>query len=230
MYSTVLQPEKAQHFIFNFEYSKDKTLFRAEAYYKRYKDLVKYNTILPQYNSVFTNQGNGFAKGFELFWRDSKNIKNLEYWFSYSYIDTKRNYQNFVEEATPSFIANHTLSLVTKYWIQDWRSQIGTTFTFASGRPYDDPNQNVFMNGRTKSYANFSANWAYLISPQKILFFSITNVFGISNIFGYNYSNTPNASGFYERMAITPPADRFFFIGYFWTLSKNKKVNQLESL
>jgi hypothetical protein len=229
-YTTHLQAEKAQHYILSYEFNKDKQIFKAEVYYKSYDNLVKYDTKSPVYNSNFNNNGTGYAKGLELFWRDSKNIKNLEYWISYSYIDTKRDYQNFPKEATPSFVADHTLSLVTKYWIQDWRSQIGATYTFSSGRPYNNPNEAIFMDGKTKTYNNLSVNWAYLISPQKILFFSVTNVAGIKNVYGYNYANTPNSSGIYESQAIVPTADRFFFVGFFWTISKDKKTNQLENL
>jgi hypothetical protein len=229
-YTANLQAEKAQHYILSYEFNKNKQIFKAEVYYKSYDNLVKYDTNSPVYNSNFNNTGTGFAKGLELFWRDNKNIKNLEYWISYSYIDTERNYANFPKQVTPSFVADHTLSLVTKYWIQDWRSQIGATYTFSSGRPYDNPNEMTFMNGKTKSYNNLSVNWAYLISPQKILFFSVTNVAGIKNVYGYNYANTPNSAGIYESQAIVPTADRFFFVGFFWTISKDKKVNQLENL
>jgi hypothetical protein len=229
-YSTNLQVEKAQHYILSYEFNKDKQIFKAEVYYKSYENLVKYDTKSPVYNSNFNNSGTGFAKGLELFWRDNKNIKNLEYWISYSYIDTQRDYANFPKQATPSFVADHTLSLVTKYWIQDWRSQIGATYSFSSGRPYNNPNETVFMDGKTKTYNNLSVNWAYLISPQKILFFSVTNVAGIKNVYGYNYANTPNSSGIYESQAIVPTADRFFFVGFFWTISKDKKTNQLENL
>lgn len=230
LFTTQLRSEKAQHYILNYEYNKDKQIFKAEVYFKNYYNLVKYDTETIQNNSNYTNGGFGFAKGLELFWRDSKNFKNLEYWISYSYIDTKRDYQNFPKEATPNFVADHTMSLVSKYWIQKWRSQIGTTYTFASGRPYNNPNSLDFMSGKTKTYHNFSANWAYLISPQKILFFSVTNVFGFENVFGYDYANKPNSDGLYPRQAIIPTADRFFFVGFFWTLSKDKKVNQLENL
>lgn len=229
-YSTNLQAEKAQHYILSYEFNKDKQIFKAEVYYKSYDNLVKYDTKSPVYNSNFNNSGTGYAKGLELFWRDNKNIKNLEYWISYSYIDTERDYQNFQKQVTPSFVADHTLSLVTKYWIQDWRSQVGATYTFSSGRPYNNPNETVFMNGKTKTYNNLSVNWAYLISPQKILFFSVTNVAGIKNVYGYNYANTPNSAGIYESQAIVPTADRFFFVGFFWTISKDKKTNQLENL
>ena len=229
-YSTNLQAEKAQHYILNYEFNKDKQVFKAEIYYKSYDNLVKYDTKSPVYSSNFNNNGTGYAKGLELYWRDNKNIKNLEYWISYSYIDTERNYANFPNQATPSFVADHTASLVTKYWIQDWRSQIGATYTFSSGRPYNNPNETVFMDGKTKTYNNLSVNWAYLISPQKILFFSVTNVAGIKNVYGYNYANTPNSAGIYESQAIVPTADRFFFVGFFWTISKDKKTNQLENL
>jgi len=88
----------------------------------------------------------------------------------------------------------------------------------------------MFMNGRTKSYNNLSLSWAYLLSQQKILYFSISNVTGSNNVFGYNYSNSPDANGTYTRQAITQPADRFFFVGFFWTISSDKKSNQLNNL
>ena len=230
VFTNQLQSEKAQHYILNYEYNKDRQIFKAEVYFKKYDNLVTFNTQIPSYNSNYNNEGTGYAKGLELFWRDSKSIKNLEYWISYSYIDTKREYQNFPKAVTPNFVADHTMSLVSKYWIQKWRSQLGATYTFASGRPYDNPNSSDFMDGKTKTYNNFSVNWAYLISPQKILFFSVTNVFGFDNVYGYNYSRTRNSDGIFERQAVVPTADRFFFVGFFWTISKDKKVNQLENL
>ncbi|MCF6132583.1 TonB-dependent receptor [Flavobacterium wongokense] len=224
--------EKASHYILNYQYTKNSRTLRAEVYYKGYSDLVKYDTDRPQVETIsnYSNNGKGFAKGIDIFWRDGYSIKNLEYWFSYSYIDTKRDYQNFPVEATPSFVATHGASLVTKYWISDWKSQIGLTQQFSSGRPYNDKNQPAFMNGRTKSYSSLSFSWAYLLSQQKILYFSVSNVLGTQNIYGYNYTNEPDPSGFYDRKAVTPTADRFFFIGFFWTISDNKKDNQLKNL
>ncbi|WP_367752040.1 TonB-dependent receptor [Flavobacterium sp. WC2430] len=224
------ESEKAAHYILNFQYAKDSKTFRAEAYYKDYNNLVKYDTQDIAYNSVFNNTGSAYAKGLDLFWRDGKTIKNLEYWISYSYIDTKRDYKNFPVAATPSFVADHSLSIVTKYWISDWRSQIGFTNSFSSGRPYNNPNETQFMNGKTKSYNSLSFNWAYLISAQKILYFSVSNVLGTQNVFGYDYAKDPNAAGYYNRKTITPTADRFFFVGFFWTISKDKKDNQLKNL
>ena len=224
------ESERASHYIFNFQYSKDNQTFRAETYYKAYDNLVKYDTPAIAYNSVFNNTGLGYAKGLDIFWRDGKTIKNLEYWLSYSYIDTERDYKNFPTSATHIFVADHSLSIVTKYFITDWRSQIGFTNSFSSGRPYNNPNETQFMNGKTKAYNNLSFNWAYLISQQKILYFSVSNVLGTQNVFGYDYARNPDNTGFYNRKEIIPTADRFFFVGFFWTISNDKKDNQLKNL
>ena len=224
------ESEKASHYILNFQYNKNGKTFRAETYYKDYRNLVKFDTETARYNSVFDNSGLGYAKGLDLFWRNGKSIKNLEYWVSYSYIDTERDYKNFSSQVTPSFVADHSLSIVTKYWINDWKSQIGFTNSYSSGRPYNNPNETKFMNGKTKSYNSLSFNWAYLLSQQKILYFSVSNVLGSQNVFGYEYANNPDNTGFYNRKEIIPTADRFFFVGFFWTISNDKKDNQLRNL
>lgn len=229
-YATNLENEKTQHYILNYQYNVRGRIFRAEAYYKKYDNLVKYDTPSSQYNSVFNNSGNGYAQGLDLFWRDSKTIKNLEYWISYSYINTERDFKNYPTKVTPNFVADHTFSIVTKYWIDDLRSQVGVTHTFTSGRPYNNPNEATFMNGKTKAYNNLSLSWAYLLSPQKILYFSISNVLGFRNIYGYDYSTRPDLNGVFKSQAVTPTADRFFFVGFFWTISDDKKSNQLENL
>ncbi len=225
-----LKSEKTSHYVLNYQYLNDGKTFRAEAFYKRYNNLVKYDTPEPQFNSVYSNAGDGYSSGLDLFWRDNKNIKNLDYWVSYSYLNTERDYLSFRERATPDFAPKHNFSLVTKYWIEDWRSQVGASYNFASGRYYDNPNSTRFMAEKTKSYNNLSINWAYLISPQKILYFSVNNVLSFNNINGYQYANEPNAVGDFDRRAIRPTSDSFFFVGFFWTISADKKSNQLDNL
>ncbi|MEW5676086.1 TonB-dependent receptor [Flavobacterium enshiense] len=222
--------EKTSHYILNYLYAHNRRTLRAELFYKDYSDLVKYDTQMPMYNSIYNNNGFGFAKGLDVFWRDSNTFKHVDYWISYSYIDSKRDYKNYSAEVTPGFVANHTLSLVGKYWIEDWKSQLSVTNSFATGRPYNNPNQRTFMNGKTKEYNSLSMSWAYLLSPQKILYFSVSNVLGRDNVFGYQYANSPDLAGQFQRQAITQPADRFFFIGFFWTISKDKTKNQLDNL
>nr|WP_297785636.1 TonB-dependent receptor [uncultured Allomuricauda sp.] len=225
-----LEMEKASHYILNYQYINNGKTFRTELYYKDYDRLIKFDTDMPQFNSVYANSGGGYARGIDVFWRDSKSIDNLDYWLSYSFLDTERDYRNFPERATPNFAPKHNVSLVTKYWVDKLRSQVGISYAYGSGRPYHDPNTSGFMKGKTKPYNNLSFNWAYLIDQQKILYFSASNLLGINNISNYQYTNVPDVNGVYNRRAITPPADSFFFVGFFWTISTDNKSNQLDNL
>lgn len=222
--------ENSTQLIANFQYVKDKQILRIEAYYKDYKDLVKFDTQILQPNANLNNEGFGFSKGIDVFWRDNQSIKNTDYWISYSYLDTERDFRNFPMAATPNFAPAHNLSVVSKHWIEDWKSQIGFSYQFSSGRTYTDPNQVGFLNKTTKSYNSISLNYAYLISQQQILYFSVNNVLGTRNVFGYNYANQPNMDGVFDRQAIVPNADQFFFVGFFWTISDDRKSNNLNNL
>ncbi|PRX54306.1 TonB-dependent receptor [Flagellimonas meridianipacifica] len=225
-----LNSERTSHYILNYQYLNEGRTFRAEAYYKDYDDLVKFDTEQPMFNSDFSNTGLGYATGLDVFWRDNKSINNLDYWVSYSYLDTERDYRNFRDTATPNFAPGHNLSIVTKYWVDDLRSQIGLSYNYNSGRPYDNPNTEAFLAEKTRSFNNVSLSWSYLIDQQKILFISVNNILGFENINNYQYANTPNVDGVFDRRAITPAADSFFFVGFFWTISTDGKSNQLDNL
>ena len=87
-----------------------------------------------------------------------------------------------------------------------------------------------FLNQKAKPYNSLSLNWAYLISQQKILYFSINNALGYKNINGYQYANTPDLNGNFARQTLRPAADQFFFVGFFWTISEDNTSNQLDNL
>ncbi len=229
-YNQELKMAKTSHYILNYQYLADGRTLRTEAYLKDYRNLIKYDTEQPQFNSDYNNNGSGYASGLDLFWRDNKSLKNLDYWVSYSYLNTERDYLNYPQRATPNFAPNHSFSVVTKYWVDKLRSQVGLSYSFGSGRPYNDPNKQGYLAEKTKAYNNISFNWAYLIDQQKILYFSVNNVLGFNNISNYEYANTPNSNGVFDRLAIQPPADSFFFVGFFWTISTDKKSNQLDNL
>ncbi len=222
-----LQSEKAEHFILNYQRIENDRTFRVEGYYKRYDHLVKFRDG-NQYD--LNNAGSGYAKGFELFWRDNKSIPFVDYWVSYSYLDTERDYLNFPHAATPAFASAHNFSVVGKYFITDIKSQLGLTYSFTSSRPYYNPNQTTFNGSKTPNYSDLSFNWSYLPKPYLIVYFSCTNLLGRDNIFGYEYGNTPNNDGTFNSRAVRQAATRFVFLGIFITLSKDKSINQLPSL
>ena len=228
-WDTKLKPEKASHYIFNYQYSNNGRIFRSEVYYKKYDQLVT-KQIATSENFQLANSGYGDAKGIDLFWRDSKTIKFVDYWISYSYLDTKRKYDIFPYPVMPYYASSHNLSIVYKQFISSIKSQVGCTYSFASGRPYTNPNSLELNSEMTKNYNDLSLNYSYLLKPNIILHASISNVFGFENIFGYQFNSEPNEQGIYESIPIKSQAKRFLFFGFFITISKDKNANQLNNL
>jgi vitamin B12 transporter len=230
-YTTQVGFTKATHYIINYQKMSKDRIFRIEAYYKQYQDLIK-TVPVNYYYSTYNNSGTGYAKGIELFWRDKKSIKDFDYWISYSYLDTKRNYLNYTEQLMPNFAATHTASIVTKRFFTKIKSGLNLTYSYATGRPY----YNFMLNslnkftladqGKTKSYQslNFSAEYIPTLGKANakgfvVLFASVSNVLGYNAVYGYNYSY----SGQYKQ-AIVPPANRFYFIGCFisWGVDRSQ--------
>ncbi len=216
-----LSSEKAVHYILNYQYQFENRTLRVEAYYKSYNKLVKYeDTDTPYtygYNSI-NNLGYGYARGIDIFWRDKKTLKNADYWISYSYIDTKRDHEDFPEPATPTFVSDHNLSVVFKYWISKLNNQLSITYKLASGRPYYNPNNAEFLRDRTKAYQNLSINSSYLtqlFGKFTIIHFSVNNLLGFDNIFSYKYSSEPGANDIFEAHPVKPYAKRTFILAIF---------------
>ena len=229
-FTSDLEAQQTSHYIFNYQYVNNGRIFRAELYRKDYDNLVKFDTEFESFDSNFNSNGNGYAQGLDLFWRDNTSVKNLDYWVSYSLLDTQRDHRNFPSQAQPNFASKHNFSIVGKYWVEDLKSQIGLDYSHASGRSYTNPNTGQFLSERTKSFNSISFNWAYLLSQQKILYFSVNNVFGFNNVNGYQYANTADVNGIFNRRALRPATDQFFFVGFFWTISEKGTDNQLDNL
>jgi hypothetical protein len=195
----------------------------------------------PANNETFkaiNNDGFGDAKGIEFFWRDKKTIKNVDYWISYSYLDTKRDFLNYPYQMEPSFVAKHTASLVVKKFVTPIKSQFNASYTFATGRPYygiiydyTQKKYSLIDQGRTKDYNNLSFSINYLPSIGKanaksfsVIVFSVTNILGFNNVYNYNYSvNGQN------KVAVTPPSKRFFYLGYFVSLGIDRTQDNINN-
>lgn len=221
--TTNLGYTKATHYIINYQKSIQDRIFRVEAFYKKYEDLIK-TVPYTNYTATYNNNGTGYAKGIELFFRDKKSIKNLDYWVSYSYLDTKRDYLSYPEQLQPNFAAHHTASIVVKRFVMKWKTGFNFTYSFATGRPYYNfmyNNGKYVINdkGITKDYHNLGFSMNYVPSIGKtnakmfwVLVASVTNVLGSNQVYGYNYSYNG-----LNKQAIMPPAKRFYFIGAFFS-------------
>jgi hypothetical protein len=217
--STNLDFEKATHYILSYQYGKvTERLFRAEAYYKTYNDLITWQTGDFGQPAGLKNDGSGYAGGIDIFWRDRKSISGFDYWVTYSYIDTKRKYRNFPEQATPDFISDHTFSVVGKYWLHKINTLAGASFTAASGRPFDNPNSTAFMKEKTKPYSDLSLNFShifYIGNQYSVLYCSVNNVLGNDNVLIYRPTGIADAQGNYSLIPVKRDLKRFLFIGLF---------------
>ncbi|MBW3544284.1 MAG: carboxypeptidase-like regulatory domain-containing protein [Bacteroidetes bacterium] len=224
-----LADAQSQHLLLNYQYQPEGRILRAEAYYKSYDQLPLFTTDAEGATSLRAT-GQGYARGIEFFWRDKKSLKRTDYWISYSFVDSRRQWQNYPEAVTPPFAIGHTLGMVYKYFIPKLRSQVGGSFSLNSGRPYENPNTEGFMNERAPVQQNLSLNWAWLWKQNLILYAAATNVLGGGSAYTYRYAPEPDMNGRYQEQAVGASAKRFFFVGLFYTLSHDKKKNQLESL
>ena len=220
--------QNAVHYIANYQWMRNNRTFRIETYYKSYNQLVyenlgntvKYDAnpyrFIPMGENI-TNTGSGYAKGLEVFWRDNASIPDLDYWVSYSYIDTKRLYQNFRSSVTPSFVATNNLNLLVKYFIESLQVNVGASYVYASGRPFYNPDFNVKT---APDYHDLSFNLSYLTTLGKVFgvaYMGIDNVLNQKNIYGYQFSPDGTSHN------IVPALYRTVYVGFTISLSRFTK-------
>ena len=227
---------RSAHYILQYQRTSSQRTFRTEVFYKSYDDL--YKTISAGGRELAANNnGYGYARGIEFFWRDKKTIKNLDYWISYSYLDTKRDFLNFPNEMQPSFAATHTASLVMKKFVVKWKTGFNASYTFATGRPYyqirKDANDNnyIYDKGRTINYngLGFSLNYIPSLGKTnsksfKVLVLSVSNVLGQNQVFGYNYAAVAD-----RKLPIIPPSRRFVYIGCFISIGIDRTEDAINN-
>lgn len=227
--------QQSIHYIANYQFIKGERTLRLEAYYKDYNQLIReksnqafnpnsFRVLYPVNTPGYSvdNSGFGYAKGIELFWRDKKSIKNFDYWLSYSYIDTRRLYKNFTAEATPDFIADHNLSVISKYFINKIQTNVSATYSYASGRPFYNPDPAIdFLSERTKDFHNLSITVSWLHSFGKwftVFYAGVDNATNSKNVFGKRYDMNGQIIG-----DMAPAIYRSVFVGVNFSLSEFSK-------
>ncbi|MFM2339122.1 MAG: hypothetical protein RL115_2315 [Bacteroidota bacterium] len=215
---------KATHYILQYQKVANGQSLRGELFYKKYNNLIK--TGSSNFGeAAINNNGFGEAKGFELFWRDKKTIKNFDYWVSYSYLDTKRDFLNFPFAVAPNFAAKHTLNIVGKKFVQKLKTNFNLAYNYNSGRPYynialQGTDYKFTDRGTIPDYHNVSFSLNYLPSIGKknaksfaVYVVQVSNIFNMNQVFGYRYSY--NGA---RRETITPTSKMFVFFGAFISL------------
>lgn len=238
--------QKAQHYIFQLQRASEGRSLRFEAFYKKYDQLVKFKNLeyvdnQNQYvQTADNNNGYGFAKGLEVFWRDKKTFQNIDYWISYSFLDSKRDFMNYPVSLKPNFASEHTISAVAKRFVPEWKSGINLSYTYAKGRPYYDiasQNMNgqtvnyIRHEGRLKDYNALNVSFNYLPNLGKkdakaftVFVLSISNVLGSKNVYGYNFSMDGT-----RNSAVVPPVNTFVFVGAFISFGVDKTQDAINN-
>ena len=191
-----LSQSTANHAILSMQYEIRNTLLRIEPYYKKYHNLPLIA------NGLYTADGYGTSKGVDVFFENHSLIKNLTSTLSYSFNDSERLYLDYTALRTPDYVSRHNVRMTLKYNIG--KAIIGLSESYASGRKYPI--------GTTPHYNSVDANITWLVSPKIIIYTSLNNIFGRTNIFRYNPDGT----------TVKVNRDRFFYIGIFVSLKNNK--------
>ena len=191
-----LRQSTANHAILSMQYTDGNSLLRIEPYVKEYHNLPLLR------NGFYTANGNGTSRGLDIFIENHSLIKNLTTTLSYSFNDSERLYLDYPTPQTPDYASRHNLRLALKYSLG--KTIVGVSESYASPRQY--------AAGRTPYYNSVDANITWLVSPKVIVYTSLNNILGRTNIFRYQADGTP----------VTATRDRFFYIGIFVSLKNNK--------
>ena len=191
-----LSQSTADHAIFSVQYRSQSTLLRIEPYWKKYRHLP----LLVE--GAYQSSGYGTSRGVDFFLEDHSLSKRLATALSYSFNDSERLCLDYPELQTPDYVSRHNLRLTAKYAIG--KVIVGLSESYASGRH--------FPAGTTPHYNSVDVNLTYLLSPKIIVYTSLNNVFGRTNIFRYDANGTH----------VVPSRDRFLYIGIFVSLKNNK--------
>ena len=186
----------ANHAILSMQYEINNTLFRIEPYYKKYHNLPLIA------NGIYTADGYGTSKGMDVFLENHSLVKNLISTLSYSFNDSERLYLDYAALRTPDYTSRHNIRMTLKYSIG--KTIIGLSESYASGRKYPV--------GTTPHYNSVDANLTWLVSPKVIVYASLNNILGRTNVFRYNPDGT----------SVKANRDSFFYIGIFVSLKNNK--------
>ena len=191
-----LRQSMADHLILSMQYGTAKTLVRFEPYYKWYHHLP----LLAE--GIYTAEGYGYSRGFDVYVEDYSLLQNLNVSAAYSFNDSKRHYLDYDALRTPHYASRHNFRVTAKYGVG--KVILGLAESYASGR--------VYAAGTTPYYNSIDANITWLVHPKVIVYGSLNNLSGRTNVYRINPDGTQ----------VTATRDRFLYIGIFVSLKNNK--------
>lgn len=196
---TALRSMRAVHTILGVQLGDGASIARIEVYDKRYVDLAQQNR---DYATVAG--GTGFARGVDLFLKGNGPLGTTGR-LTYSYLTSRRTDPNSGVIADAPFDIPQTLTVVLERALP-YRIQLGGAYRYATGRPVTPvvgavrdstgyrwiPSYGAPLSERLPHFARVDLSVSQLraISPNwlVVLYASVNNVLGRSNIYDYTYS------------------------------------------
>jgi len=175
-----LDPMKAKHYIVSGTWENNGGMIRLEGYYKDYDKLMREHDLLN-----YVSSGNGYARGVDFFIK--KSFEKIEGRVAYSYLNSRRNWQDYPALFPPDFDITHNLNVILNVSpTPDF--QVGAKYMYATGKPFT-PAGGDFRSDRLPSYLTLDLSVSYLYSfftdNLTVFFFSVNNVTNRNNILGY---------------------------------------------
>jgi hypothetical protein len=174
-------------------------LFRVEAYYKNYKNLVLFDGN----NFTYYTGGKGFAKGIDVFLK-SRVAGKYSAWISYSYTDSRRRQYDARNITSADYDITHNITGVASISLTD-DFTAGVSYRVSTGKPYTsvtgsyfDSTQNVYAplyaeknSDRFPVYQRLDLNAQYIFSlfgRFAIAVLALNNVLNQKNLYDYTYN------------------------------------------
>lgn len=198
-----LSSMKATHCIVGYAYQRENRIFRVEGYYKTYKNL-----LLEDEESNYVNDGHGYAKGVDLFVKNT--YGRVSGWLAYSWLEARRQWLDLPVLGSPYFDITHNLTMVLNVNLPK-NFTVGCSFRHATGKPYT-PGPERYHEARVPTYQKVDVSLTYLHSffdnNMTVFYVAVSNLLGRINIFDYRYS-----SDYERRDAVESSFGRSVYFG-----------------
>jgi len=175
---------KSTHTIIGYAFQKKERIFRLEAYYKSYTNLLLEDTDIN-----YKNGGSGSAKGIDMFVKDA--FGPVSGWVAVSWLKARRKWMDLPVMTSPYFDITYNITAVVNVDITK-KMNIGTSFRYATGKPYT-PAPEAYHEERVSDYMKLDVSLNYLHSffnsNMTVFYIAVSNLLGRINVFDYRYSS-----------------------------------------
>ena len=211
-----LKPKKAIHFSLSYDILKKEDTLRFTVYNKEYRNLFLFE------KDRITNNGYGYARGFEIFIK--RNKKYYDLLFVYNFLRSKRKEEMTDFLARSPYEIDHSFTAI--FTIKFKGSSLSIRYSFAKGLPYtpligrewnekEEEWEPVWGEAYSRRYPSFkrvdiSLNRAFTLGERMFIFFAgVMNLFNHKNILEYSYSDD-----FSQQKTIGSIFSRTFYFGF----------------